>query len=99
MTRDQAIEGLRSLKAALTARGISHAAVFGSVAQDTATSRSDLDVIVTPAENVTIDLITLGAVQSLLEARFPGHDIDLVCAPVRDPALARAIEAGRADAF
>jgi predicted nucleotidyltransferase len=72
--------------------------VFGSVARDEAGSRSDVDIVVTPAEGAKLDLIDLGGVQTLLEEGF-GVDVDVVVEPVVAPELGRAIARDRAHAF
>ncbi|MGZ8403987.1 MAG: nucleotidyltransferase family protein, partial [Rhodoplanes sp.] len=46
MTRQNAIEILQQNQDALRARGIRHAALFGSVARGEARSTSDVDVLI-----------------------------------------------------
>lgn len=98
MERDQALTILRQLRAPLEARGIVHAAIFGSVARGNATDVSDVDVVVTPADGIRLDLIDLGGVQTLLDEQF-GIDVDMVVEPVKKTELRRAIQRDRADAF
>jgi hypothetical protein len=98
MNRDEALNILRRLRAPLAERGISHAALFGSVARGEEGSRSDIDVLVTPAEGARLGLFDLGGIQTILEDAF-GTDVDVVVDPVRTPGLLRAIEKDRADAF
>ena len=98
MKRDQALTILRQLRAPLEARGIVHAAIFGSVARGDESEVSDVDVIVTPAIGVRLDLIDLGGVQTLLDEQF-GIDVDVVVEPVKKPELRQAIQRDRADAF
>ena len=98
MKRDQALTILRQLRAPLEARGIAHAAIFGSVARGDETEMSDVDVIVTPAIGARLDLIDLGGVQTLLDEQF-GTDVDVVVEPVKKPELRRTIQRDRADAF
>jgi len=98
MKRDQALTILRQLRTPLEARGIVHAAIFGSVARGDESEVSDVDVIVTPAIGVRLDLIDLGGVQTLLDEQF-GIDVDVVVEPVKKPELRRAIQRDRADAF
>jgi len=45
-TLDQTLEILRANQASLRARGVLHAAVFGSVARGEAQSASDIDILV-----------------------------------------------------
>ncbi len=98
MDRDRAIAILRELREPLEARGIAHAALFGSVARGDGTERSDVDVIVTPARGARLDLFDLGAVQTLLDEGFRTQ-VDVVVEPVRKPELRQAIQLERADAF
>ncbi len=78
MNRERALDILRQLRRPLEARGIAHAAIFGSVARDEAGARSDIDVVVTPHHGRRLDLIDLGGVQSLLDESFGGIDVDVV---------------------
>jgi len=99
MNRARAIEILRSLRPRLEARGIVRAGIFGSVGRDAASTRSDIDIVVTPEKGRRFDLIDLGGVQSLLEEGFAGMDVDVVVEPIRRPELRAAIERDRVDAF
>lgn len=98
MNRDEALTILRRLRAPLEARGIAHAAIFGSVARGDETDRSDVDVVVTPANGARLDLIDLGGVQTLLDEQF-GTDVDVVVEPVRKAELRITISKDRVDAF
>jgi predicted nucleotidyltransferase len=62
MNRAHAIEVLRLLRPQLEARGITRAGIFGSVGRDAADTRSDIDVVVTPAEDRRLDLFDLGGI-------------------------------------
>jgi hypothetical protein len=98
MNRSDALEMLRRLRAALEARGIAHAAIFGSVARNEASERSDIDVLIEPAPGKRLDLIDLGGVQTVLDDAF-GTNVDVILGPVRNPGLSLSIERDRADAF
>jgi uncharacterized protein len=99
MSRARAIEILRTLRPRLESRGIIRAGVFGSVGRDAAGVRSDIDIVVTPAEDRRLDQIDLGGVQTLLEEGFAGMDVDVVVEPIRRPELGAAVERDRVDAF
>jgi len=71
MNRARAIEILRSLRPRLEARGIVRAGIFGSVGRDAASTRSDIDIVVTPEKDRRFDLIDLGGVQSLWKRALP----------------------------
>jgi uncharacterized protein len=94
MNRARAIEVLRLLRPQFEARGITRAGIFGSVGRDAADTRSDIDVLVTPAED-----IDLGGIQTLLEEGFAGMDVDIAVEPIRQPGLRAAVERDRVDAF
>jgi len=98
MNRDHALAILRRLRAPLEARGIAHAALFGSVARGQGLARSDVDIVITPVAGRRLDLFDLGGVQTLLDEGF-GRDVDVIVEPVRKPELRRAIARDRADAF
>jgi predicted nucleotidyltransferase len=98
MNRDHALAVLRRLRASLEARGIAHAALFGSVARGQGVARSDVDVVIIPVAGRRLDLFDLGGVQTLLDEGF-GRDVDVIVEPVRKPELRRAIARDRADAF
>jgi predicted nucleotidyltransferase len=99
MKRARAIEVLQALRPRLEARGIVHAGVFGSVGRDGAGASSDVDIVVTPAEDRRLDLFDLGGVQTVLEEGFGNIDVDVVVEPIRQPDLKAAVERDRVDAF
>jgi uncharacterized protein len=99
MNRERALDALRGVRRQLEARGIAHAAIFGSVARDVSGNRSDIDIAVTPAADRRLDLIDLGGVQTMLETVFAGISVDVVVEPVKDSRLANAIQRDRVDAF
>jgi hypothetical protein len=98
MNRDRALEILRGLQEPLAARGIAHAAVFGSIARRDGHERSDIDVFVIPDEGARLSLFDLGGIHDILEDAF-GNNVDLVISPVRNTGLRAAIGRDRADAF
>jgi len=95
--RKAAIGVLKALRAGLEARGIAHLGLFGSVARNMARPTSDVDVVVSLGRK--LNLIELGAVQSLLEEAFRGVAVDVVVEPITNAALRRAIQAERVDVF
>jgi uncharacterized protein len=99
MNRARAIEVLQLLRPQLEARGITRAGIFGSVGRDAADTRSDIDVVVTLAEDRRLDLFDLGGIQTLLEEGFTGMEVDIVVEPIRQPGLRAAVERDRVDAF
>jgi predicted nucleotidyltransferase len=99
MNRARAIDVLRTLRPRLEARGIARAGIFGSVGRDAASANSDIDVVVTPADDRRLDLVDLGGVQTVLEEGFAGMDVDIVVEPIRRAELKAAVERDRFDAF
>lgn len=99
MNRSVAIEVLKKLRSRLEARGVAHAGLFGSVARDAASERSDIDVVVTPRPDHRLDLVDLGGIQTLLEEGFAGAQVDVVVEPIVRSGLKRAVERDRVDAF
>jgi predicted nucleotidyltransferase len=60
-------------------------------------TRSDIDVVVTPAEDRRLDLF--GGIQTLLEESSAGTEVDMVFEPIRRPGLRVAVKPDRIDAF
>lgn len=99
MDRQAATAILSRIRPQLEARGVAHAALFGSIAHGQASGASDIDVLPTPANGVALGLFDLGALQTILEDAFPGLAVDIVLAPVRKQTLRRAIERDAAHVF
>ncbi len=99
MDRQAATAILNRVRPQLEARGVAHAALFGSIARGQATSTSDIDIMLTPAPGAALSLFDLGALQTILEEAFVGLSVDIVLAPVRRPALRRSIERDAAHVF
>jgi predicted nucleotidyltransferase len=64
MTRDEALRRLRAAEPALRRQGVVQAWLFGSVARDSATEASDVDVAVRLTETTLMDLVTLGSIRA-----------------------------------
>jgi predicted nucleotidyltransferase len=99
MGRDRALQVLKSVQSSLEARGVAHAALFGSVARDQAHPSSDVDILVTPRQGVRLDLFALGAIQTILEDAFRGLRVDVVAEPIRRPHVRDSINRDRLHAF
>jgi predicted nucleotidyltransferase len=77
MNRDQAIAVLRQNRAALQARGVRHAALFGSAARGEAGPRSDLDVLIELEPDIEIDAFAYAGLKRFIADLFKGP-VDVV---------------------
>lgn len=82
MRRDEAIERLRRHRDELRSLGVTHAYLFGSVAQDSGTSESDIDVMVDLDEGPAgrkplFSAFDIGGIQHEL-SRILGRPVDVV---------------------
>jgi predicted nucleotidyltransferase len=72
MNKHDAIEVLRRHQDDLRARGVRHAALFGSVARDEADPQSDLDIMIELAPDASLDIFAYVELKSFIAALFPG---------------------------
>jgi predicted nucleotidyltransferase len=97
VTRQDAIEILLRHKEALRARGVIHAALFGSVAREESSSESDLDVLIELDPNLKLDVFAYAGIQRFVAELFNGPvdvvDKDALKPDVRPSATADAIYA------
>jgi predicted nucleotidyltransferase len=77
MRRDRAIRILRDHADQLRREGVAHVMLFGSVAQDTATADSDVDLIVETTAEHPITLFTIGPLHDLF-ASLLGVPVDVI---------------------
>ena len=68
---------VRSLRTTLLKLGVAHAAVFGSVARGEADAGSDVDIVVDPAPETHLSLLTVARMQELLQHAL-GRRVDIV---------------------
>jgi len=71
MKREDVIFRLREREADLRARGVSHAALFGSVARGDQRPGSDIDILVEIAPDADLDLFAYIGLVQFIEDLFP----------------------------
>lgn len=77
MNKQAAIDILVRHQDTLRARGVRHAALFGSVARGQASPNSDLDILIELAPEAELDLFAYAGLKTLIEGLFPGR-VDVV---------------------
>ncbi len=73
MDRSSIIEKLKSAEAALRARGVCRAALFGSVARGEAGPASDIDIMVEIESDAELDLFAYASIVHMIKDMFPGR--------------------------
>lgn len=91
MNRDAAITELAAHAAALRARGVAAAYLFGSTARGEAHADSDLDVFLDIAPDAKFSLFDLAGLHGLLNAEL-GRKVDLTTRESLHPKLRAEIE-------
>jgi predicted nucleotidyltransferase len=71
MKRDEIIEKLKECEADLRARGVAHAALFGSVARGEDRPDSDIDIMVEIASDARLGVFQYVGVVRYIEDLFP----------------------------
>jgi predicted nucleotidyltransferase len=77
MKREDAIAILRQHADALKARGVCHAALFGSMARNQAGPTSDLDIMIELAPDAHLNAFDYARLKSYIAGLFPGK-VDVV---------------------
>lgn len=97
MKSDEVIAILRQHETTLRARGVRHAALFGSVARGDARPDSDVDIMIEFAPDTNLDIFKYAGVMMYIEGLFPGPvdvvDRDALKPLLRAPAANDAIYA------
>jgi len=71
MNKNDIIATLRQNEAALRARGVAHAALFGSRARGDDRADSDIDILIEIAPETPVDLFAYVAITQFVEDLFP----------------------------
>jgi predicted nucleotidyltransferase len=98
LTLDHALAILRAHERALKARGVSHAAIFGSLARGEARADSDVDVMIELDPDAHVSLFGFAGLQIAIE-ELMGTRTDLVQRQALKPAIKARAEAEKVDAF
>ena len=77
MNRDDVIQRLRACEPELRARGVWHAALFGSIARGTGTVASDIDIMLDIDVDVVGDIYDYVGLKEYVAGLFPGP-VDVV---------------------
>ncbi len=98
MNKRDAIKVLRRHQDDLRARGIIHAALFGSVARDEAGTRSDLDVLIELDPELKLDIFAYAGLKRHVAGLFNGS-VDVVNKDALKPHLREPVSADAVYAF
>ena len=90
VNRQEAIEILQRNQDALRARGIRHAALFGSVARGEAHRTSDVDVLIELDPAMKLDMFAYARLKRFVAELFEGS-IDVVNKDALKPHLRRSV--------
>jgi predicted nucleotidyltransferase len=97
MNKQDAIDILIGHQAELRARGVRHAALFGSAARGEAGPQSDIDIMIELAPDASLDIFAYVELKNFIAMLFPGPvDVvnkDALKPYVRPPATADSIYA------
>lgn len=77
MSKETIIQTLKSAEAALRARGVNHAALFGSIARGEAGPTSDIDILVDLDPTIVRTMFDYAGVKNYIAEMFDGA-VDVV---------------------
>lgn len=97
MNRQDVLDILRRNKDALRARGVVHAALFGSVARGEEVPGSDIDIVIDLAPDLAMDVYQYVGLTSYIEELFPAPvdvvDREMIKPIIRDSVVRDSIYA------
>jgi uncharacterized protein len=98
MNREDAIAVLRQHADALRARGVSHAALFGSVARNEASLSSDIDIMIELSPDAKLNAFAYAGLKSFIADLF-STKVDVVNRAGLKPYVRGSIESDAMYAF
>ncbi len=98
MNRDDVIRTLQQRESDLRARGVTHAAVFGSVARDEQRPDSDIDILVDLDPSVVVTMFDYAGLKAYVAGLFRGP-VDVIDREALKPRLRPSITADAIYAF
>lgn len=101
MNRDEALETLRSYEAELRRRGVSHAALFGSLARGETGADSDIDVLIRFDPNASVTLWDYAGLKRRVARmlKVPKRKVDVIDLEGMSPPVRRSVERDAIYAF
>jgi predicted nucleotidyltransferase len=98
MQKQDIIARLRENEAALKARGVVHAALFGSAARDEQNAGSDIDILVDLDPAIVVTMFDYAGVKDYVGSLFQGP-VDVIDREALKPRLRPRVIADAIDAF
>lgn len=98
MNRDEIIRTLKEREAELRAHGVTHAALFGSVARDHQRPDSDIDIVVDLDPAVVATMFDYAGVKDYIASLLPGA-VDVIDREALKPRLRPRVDADAIYAF
>ena len=98
MEKQDIIARLRENEAALKARGVVHAALFGSAARDEQNADSDIDILVDLDPAIVVTMFDYAGVKDYVGSLFQGP-VDVIDREALKPRLRPRVIADAIDAF
>ncbi len=98
MKRDEIIQKLRDRQADLRAQGVTHAALFGSIARGEQRPDSDIDILVELDPDVVMTIFDYAGVKDLISDMFDGP-VDVVSREGLKPLVRPGVAADAIYAF
>ena len=99
LTLPEALEILRAHRAELEARGIRHAALFGSLARGEAGPQSDIDVLIDFVPGLRMGVYQYVGHKHFVSDFFDGREVDVIALKNLRPEVRSSVERDAVYAF